>query len=419
MLDANGYPIAPNGTAVPARANTTQAVSIASFEEYDNSEFEVISIARGRTPFLHTLINLGRGLNGGNYKTMGVNEKLSNNFPEFKWKERDEFNDVFEVGDDALSTDLTLTFTSTSGLYTGLLMRNIITNEQFRIASVTNATTVVVERGVGTVVAAAMTDGDGLLVLSSAASKGVSGLNSFFVANINRSNFFQKFLTTASVDDFDILSNQIAWGEQLVTEKTIQHALEIEKAVLFGQQKAGVDADTKPYYTMEGVIENCKRGWTNDISGTLTRATLEEALQAPLKYTKDGSFTKIVVCGSKVRSAISALFEGRLQTTQITDIDLTFESIKINQGKFIFVDHALLDASSGYEDIAFVVDPSFLKIVYPQGTNPVDNSGMNGKTKLIVNQATKTFSHIEFSLVTYMSMENSNSNAFAAIKITA
>ena len=177
MLDANGYPIAPNGTAVPARANTTQAVSIASFEEYDNSEFEVISIARGRTPFLHTLINLGRGLNGGNYKTMGVNEKLSNNFPEFKWKERDEFNDVFEVGDDALSTDLTLTFTSTSGLYTGLLMRNIITNEQFRIASVTNATTVVVERGVGTVVAAAMTDGDGLLVLSSAASKGVSGLS--------------------------------------------------------------------------------------------------------------------------------------------------------------------------------------------------------------------------------------------------
>jgi|GEM_PF-6723666 hypothetical protein len=79
------------------------------------------------------------------------------------------------------------------------------------------------------------------------------------------------------------------------------------------------------------MIENAKRGWTNDISGALSRTTLEEALQAPLKYTKDGSFKKIVICGSKVRSAIGTLFEDRLQTTQIKDIDLTFDSIKINQ----------------------------------------------------------------------------------------
>jgi|GEM_PF-4027012 hypothetical protein len=60
LLDANQYPTTPEATVVPARANTTQALSIASFEEYDNSELEVISIAKGRTPFMHTLTSLGR-----------------------------------------------------------------------------------------------------------------------------------------------------------------------------------------------------------------------------------------------------------------------------------------------------------------------------------------------------------------------
>jgi len=45
--------------------------------------------------------------------------------------------------------------------------------------------------------------------MSSAASKGQSALNSFFVANQERSNYFQKFLTTFSEEDFDVLSYKI------------------------------------------------------------------------------------------------------------------------------------------------------------------------------------------------------------------
>jgi len=420
-LDVNGMPTTPMSTVVPARANTTQALSISSYEEYDNSELEVISIAKGRTPFLHTLTNLGRGLNGGNYKTMGVNEKTTSNFPEHKWKERDEFNDFFDVAADALVGATTLVFTSTAGLYAGLLLRNTTTNEQVRITSITNTTTIEVQRAVGTVAAVAVTAAtDNFIVLSSASEKGQASLNSFYVANQDRSNYFQKFLTTSSEEDFDILSNKIGGGEQVITEKSVQHALEIEKAMLFGQKSAGTDPTSwKAYYTMEGLIENAKRWWTNDISGALSRTTLEEALQTPLKYTKDGSYKKIAICGSKVRGAIGNLFENRLQTTQIKDIDLTFQSIKINQWEFIFIDHPMLDAASGYEDIMFVVDPSFLKVIYPTGTNPISNVGFNGKTRLIVNQANKTFAYEEFSLVTYMTMENTNSNAFAAIKITA
>jgi hypothetical protein len=145
-INSAGYPTTPESTNVAARANTTQALSQSSFEEYNNSDLEVVSIAKGRTPFMHTLINLGRGLNGGNYKDMGFNEKTSTNFPIFKWKERDEANDIFEFNGTAISSATTLVLVTTSGLYAGLVIRNIVTNEQMRITSITNTTDIVVER---------------------------------------------------------------------------------------------------------------------------------------------------------------------------------------------------------------------------------------------------------------------------------
>lgn len=417
-VDAGWYPASPETTNVPARKNTTQALAIDSFEVYNNQELEVISIAKGRTPFMHTLINLGRWLNGWNYKDMGFNEKMSTNFPEYKWKERDELNDLFKANGILLSTATTLITLSTAWLYKGLVLRNIVTNEQFRITSITNTTTMEIERWVGTVVAAAFAVWDGIQVIGSASEKGQASLASFYVANQDRSNYFQKFLTTFDQTDFDNLSYKVWGGEDIITEKTIQHALEIEKAALFGQKKASIDPVTwKPYYTMEWVIENCKRGWTNDISSSLTRTTLEEALTNPLKYTKDGSYKKIALCGTGVKSAISSLFEGRLNVTDITDVNLKFESLRINQGEFIFIEHPLLDASTGYDGVMFIIDPSFCKVVYPQGKDPIKSAWMNGKTRMVVNESVSTFANSEASLVTYLTMENSNSNAFAAIKV--
>jgi len=367
---------------------------------------------------MHTLINLGRGLNWGNYKDFGFNEKLSSNFPTYTWKERDEANDIFSFNAIATNAATTVVLTSTAGLYAGLVIRNIVTNEQLRIVSITNATTIVVERWVGTVVAAPIAVGQGMQVLSSASTKGQATLSAFWVANQNRSNYFQKFLTTFSQTDFDNLAYKIKWGEDIIAEKTIQHALEIEKAALFGQKKASTDPVTwQAYYTMEWVIENCKRGWTNDISAALTRTTLEEALTNPLKYTKDGSYKKIVLCGTGVKSAISALFTQTLAVSQVKDVDLRFESLRINQGEFIFIEHPLLDANTGYNGMMFVIDPSFCKIVYPEGKDLIKNAGMNGKTRFVMNDAVNNFANSEASLVTYLTMENSNSNAFAAIRV--
>lgn len=417
-LNANGYPTTPLSTAVPADTNSTVAAEVASFQAYNNQEMEVISIAKGRTPFLFTLVNLGRGLNGGEYSKMGFNEQISKNFPEFKWKERGESAVSYTVNGAFASGVTTLVFDSTSGLYAGLTMRNVTTNEQIRITSITNSTTLVAQRAVGTVAAAAIADNAVFQVIASASTKGQASMGSFSFANADRSNYFQKFLTTMTETDFDMFGFQIGGAQKLVAEKTVQHAIEIERAALFGQKGSFTDPATgQPFYTMEGVIENCKRGWTNDISASLTRITLEEALINPLKYSKDGNYRKIVLCGSGVIGRVSNLFEGRLQVNQIKDIDLTFKSIRINQGDFTFVEHPFLDAGSGYEGVMFIIDPAFCRVIYPSGEDKIKNAGMNGKTRFELNHSVNTFASTEASLVTYMTMECANSNAFAAIKI--
>jgi hypothetical protein len=39
---------------------------------------------------------------------------MSENFPEHKWKERDEFNDIFVSNDDFLAIDTAITMVSTA-----------------------------------------------------------------------------------------------------------------------------------------------------------------------------------------------------------------------------------------------------------------------------------------------------------------
>jgi len=46
-------------------------------------------------------------------------------------------------------------------------------------------------------------------VLSSASTKGQATLSAFWVANQNRNNYFQKFLTTFSQSDFDNLAYKL------------------------------------------------------------------------------------------------------------------------------------------------------------------------------------------------------------------
>jgi len=415
------YPAAPLSTAVAAPTSTTEAAQYASFEVYNNAEIQVVQTARGATPFLSTLIGIGRQKNGGNFKDLGLTEMVSTNFPEFKWKEEGEMQEVFVANSTINSSATSLVLLTTTGLIEGNILRNVTTNEQVRVSSITNGTTAVIQRAVGTKTAEASTSGDKYVVLATAVSKGIASVGTIGVAATDKSNYFQKFLTTVSSDDFNNLSYKVGDKNSLnifMKDRAIVHARELEKQALFGQKKSGTDANGKAYYTMEGVVEMCKRGWTDDISNALTIKTLETALERPLRYTKNGSSLKIALCGTKVKGVLRELFRNDLQVGQIAEIDLTFDTVTLGTGKYVFVSHPMMDEDSGYSGTIAVVDPAFIKVVYPSG-NDLSGAGFNGKTRFIYNKSLETFAYQEGSYVTYMSLMNANSNAGGLFRVVA
>jgi len=420
-LDAFQYPTAPLSSTGANPTSTTQAAQYSSFEVYDNSEIEVISTARGATPFLSTLIGMGRQKNGGQFDRIGLTEQVSNNFPSFTWKEEGEQKEIFVIDATANSGATTLELVTTVGLIEGNIIRNVRTNEQMRVSSITDATDVVVQRAVGTKTAEGVLPTDKLQVISTSVSQGVASVGTIGVAAEDKSNYFQKFVTTVSTDDFTNFTNKVKDKNSMnifMKDRAIVHARELEKQFIFGQKKSGTDANGKAYYTAEGVLEFAKRGWTHNISSSLTRGTLEEALSYPLRYTKNGSSAKIALCGTKVKPKLSELFEGRLQTGQIKEVDLEFEKINFGTGSYTFIYHPMMDEDSGFDKHMAVIDPAFMKVVYPSG-NDLSGVGVNGKTTFLLNPATNNRVYQEGSFYTYATLANANSDSAGLFQVVA
>lgn len=409
-------------TNVPTPVNTTQALEIASFAQYDYTDYEVLEIGQTYQPLIFMLTAKGRELNKGNFKEAWLNEAVVRNFPEYKWDERDDSNDIFQINGAKLVWDTTLVFDSTAGLYPNLLMRNTLTNEIIRINTIVSATDITVTRAVWETAAAAIADDTKFQVIATASAAWVASESSFFVANQHKSNYFQKMITTVSTDDFQRLTGKVipkgmTYEEVLMADKLKQHAMEKEKAVLFGQKFAWTDSNGKQFYTMGWVISHCKDlGYYADLSGSLTSDTLEEALEAPLRY---GSKSKIIMGSSKAIRAIKALYRADIvYNDQIEEVNLKFQKLKINSGDFTFLEHPELDKDSGYENYIFVLDLDLLKLVYPSAGNEWNiNFGIEWKTKFLINPSKTSPTYMEWSYYTYMSLMRGNARAFWAFKV--
>lgn len=422
MATTSGYPSgATPTTTVPAAASVAGATSVLSTYLYDNSEIDVTKVFRARNSFFSVLTNLGRS-NGGSYDSLGSFEEMSNNYPTYTWQNKGEDGYQFEMGASALIGDLTLTLDSTVGLFAGRRLQNTATNEVVTVKSVDSATVITVVRGA---VPVAMAATDSLLSVGTAVGVGVASTTFVGAANTSKSNYFQHFVTTISITDKDMLAAKVggdkrAQIEEVLADKMATHADEIERGVLFGQKQTFTDATLGEVYTMDGVKEFAIQGWTADISSGLTIQTLEDALAYPLRYAKDGSNTKILLCGSKVKSKLSSLFyAGQVRTENIKEIDLTVEKVMTNGGEYIIMQHPFLDSSSGdWSKCALVIDPGYVKVVYPQGTD-LEKKGFNGKTAMIYNTKQSTYASEQVDISTYLTLAVKNVSACGALKIVA
>lgn len=422
-----GYATTPGSSAVAAPVSSTQAAEITSLEAYDNSEIDVIDISKnsGGSQFLTMLTKFGRARNGGNFNEIGLTEEIINNFPEIRYKEQDQESTTFTVNAIATAGTAgvasTIVLTSTVGLLPSMTLRVVRTNEQIRIISVDSATNITAVRGAGTVANAALAVNDVLYVLGTSVSAGVAGIGDVGSAGVDKVNYIQKFVESLEINDFQSMSAKVGGSKKGIIERRMQQALvqmqtQIERAAIFGQKYSGTDSNGA-YYTTEGAIECAKRGWTDDISGSLTQRTLEEALSQPMRYISPNNTTKFLLCGSRVRPALSSLFQSQINKEDILDSSTAVNTLTINNGKYIIVESPLLDESSGFEKHALVIDPSFFKVCYGSGEGM--EGRFDGKTRFVYNKAESTYAKQKGDYVTYVGFKNSNSNASALIRVVA
>jgi len=419
-LNANGYPTGATPTSsVAAAVSTAGATAFATYALYDNSEVDVIDVGRGRNSFFSVMLALSRSNSGGAYDSMGMFETTSENYPEFQWQNRDEEGYSFTLNANATNVATTLVFTSTAGLFAGKVLRNVVTNETVTVVSVTNATDIVVIRGAG---ALAMVSGEKFINAGTAAAVGQASLTFVAASNSNKSNYFQHFVSTMEFTDLNMFQSKAGGNkkeatDRIVADKLLSHSNDIEYAMLFGKKATVTDPTFGVRYMMDGIIEFASRGWTADISGGLTVSTLETALGYPLRYTKGGASTKILVCGSKARSALLGLYAAQVRTENLKEINLSVNKIMTSTGDYVILSHPFLDESTGdWSKCAIVVDPGYTKVAYPTGYSP-EKIGYNGKTALKFNTKESTYAKAVLDATTYLTLAVENVNGCGVIKL--
>ena len=406
-------------TTVPDAVNTTQALELASFQEYNFTDYEVFDIGMQYHPLTYTLTAMWRDIKQ-NMKQAWLNEGKTDNFPEYKWDERDEYNDKYSVNWEINSSTTTLVLDSTAWLYAHYILLIPSTWERIRITSVDSATNLTIQRSVWETSAATIPDNEVMITIATASADWVSSEWAFFVANQQKSNYIQKIITTVSQTDFDRLWYKV-WNyeETLMSEKLWQNAKQKEKVVMFWEKSSKTDPTTwKTFYTMWWVIPHCLDWYLSDISWGLTSDTLEEQLEYPLKYGSPNK-SKIILASSKAIRAIKWLYKDNLiYNEQIEEVNLKFRKIMLNNWNFTFLEHPFLDSDSWYDDYIFIVDPSQLKFIYPVAKNKGwVNFWVEGKTQFVIDPTKTNYTSAEWSYYTYMTLERKNARAFAAIKI--
>lgn len=421
-----GFPTGlPSTTSYSKAATTTVAAAVDTLEAYNNTELELVAIDDfGQTVNPAYTVLMGIQTSGGKFDDAKLAEITSDNYPQFKFLEKDNVNRSYTLGANALVGATTLVLTSTTGLQRGDILRNTTTNEVVRVASVTNATDIVVLRSTGTlnaIAAAAMTNGETLILMGSSVSVGEAGRSSFASPASEKFNYFQKIVTSVAINEGDTFTAKYGTNKKVALQRFMddmwkEQMRSVEYVTIFGQKATSTDATTgTAEYRAEGILNTALRGWTGDISGALTVKNIIKEFGRTVPY---GGGTKLVLCGSEVLAEFYGLFSTQIARETIKSIDLNVETLMINGTKFILKEHPLMDSASGWSKYCVIVDTMSFKPVYPTGSN-MNGKNFVGKTRFEYLYDQSNYASEKGDYVSYITFRNANARANWAFKIVA
>lgn len=274
----------------------------------------------------------------------------------------------------------TFTVLSTENIIPGMMLQSDTTRENVLVLTVPNATSITVQRGVGTVAAAAIANTVRLYMVGNAYEEASVRPQSLIIVPQRQINLTQIFRNTWLVSGTSLATGVIAGGS--VDSETKQdcamfHAVDIEKAILFSQTFQGT-RNGFPFRTMNGLINYIAQQAAGNISTLLSTTNytqLEAALDPVFQQVTDpkNPNERVFFSGGIARRVVHNIFRLNSQymiNDQVTEWGLQFDAFKIPRGRFNMVEHPLLNAfgsTASWSRMALAVDLNTFGLAYMRG----------------------------------------------------
>lgn len=289
----------------------------------------------------------------------------------------------------AIADGVTTSFAvvSSADIVVGDMLRADTTGETMLVTSVPTPTSVIVQRGVGTVAAAAIADTVSLYSVGNAFEEGSLRPQSVAIVATRYVNYTQIFRNSWAVTK-TLKAMPLIAGDGAVAESRQDcatfHALAIEKSLFFGQKFFGT-RNGQPLHTMEGIIGRVTAAAPSNIVtlGATTNWTQFEAALDPTLQTstdpKTGNIRTMFVGGTarRVVHNIARLNSTYMIDSGITSWGLQIDTIRTPRGTFEIIEHPLFNAygsASTWAKMAVIVDLNAFSLAYLRKT---ENTGYN------------------------------------------
>ena len=276
----------------------------------------------------------------------------------------------------------TLTVNAYTDIVPGDLILNERTGEVILVTATPTATTLTVQRAVGTTAAAAINAADVMRTVGNAFEEGSVRPSAVAIIAARYVNNTQIFRNSWAVTKTAAAIPQIA-GSGYVSESkqdcAALHAMAIEKALFFGQKFMGT-RNGQPFHTMEGIIARVNAAASGNITtlGATTNWTqFEAALDKTLETVTDpkGGNIRTMFVGGTARRVIHNI--ARLNSTyQITTNEtawgLQIDTIRTPRGTFEMIEHPLFNAYGGasmWAKMAVIADLNAFSLAYLRKTS--------------------------------------------------
>jgi hypothetical protein len=275
--------------------------------------------------------------------------------PEFRW-----FEDKLGSREDAVnqtneSTPATSVVVDDSTKFkAGYLVKVPRTGEVMLVTEVTEAThTLTVTRGFGETSAVNLVDDDPLLIIGNANAEGADAPDENDVDATKVFNYTQIFRTVFGVTETENATETLTGKdmEYLIRKKKIEHAIDIERALLFGERK---ELAAGPKRTTRGLLKFLTSNVTDISDGSMSEWEFEAFCESAFAF---GSTSKIMFASPRVVSVINMFGRNKLQTaTRDEAYGLAATKYISAHGELLIVKEPLFKGAV-YGGYGVVVDP--------------------------------------------------------------